>query len=269
LDLQREITGLRLSHSVELSELSPGTRYYYQAVSSYGVNADTSAIGTFTTIVTKPGEFHILRLPTGDSVKIDGAVQEWPAQYLLATVNGDENVYYRTDSNAIVPDSEWNAELYGAYDDDFVYFAVKVIADDYILFQGQAAWREDNIKVNPGGQAAAFYVWINGVTTNPSCPYKVDSTLFASMRPDGNGQLPVYEFALSRNVLDPFGALSFQISVGTEDNDSNGTGLDQTYIGFGAYYDGDKLDTGASQWDNPLSYPMCYLETQEGPPLLP
>jgi hypothetical protein len=61
---------------------------------------------------------------------------------------------------------------------------------------------------------------------------------------------------------------SFQLNVGTEDEDVSGCN-DETYLGFGVYYMGTKQDWNNNPWDNPVLYPMFMLSQTEGPPLKP
>jgi hypothetical protein len=123
----------------------------------------------------------------------------------------------------------------------------------------------DNLKGNFGGQAMGFYIGINGqVYILPSSPLSLGVTFLADMNPNGNGSFPTYEFAIMKNLQDPFMMSMFQFSVGTEDTDASSQ---YCYVAVGAEYTGNKQDWSGNPWDNPLYYPIFTLNTTEGPPM--
>jgi len=142
-------------------------------------------------------------------------------------------------------------------------------AGGIIVSTGERVRDADNLIVNPGGSAMAFYIGLDGRThTNPSSPYIVGTNLFTAAASKGNGGFPVYEFSILKSMVDPFGMGSYQFSVGTEDqDDSNRT--DMQYLGFGTYYTGPKQDWNNNPWDNPLYYPTYNLVEQVGGSLMP
>lgn len=265
LGMSQPAAGYGLLHRINLTGLSSDTRYYFRVVSGNGVSGDTSGLRSFTTRLTRPSTIRILKLPAGSAPALDGSLTEWPAEYLVATISGDENVFARNASAGLDPATEWNGELYAACDGDRVYFAVKVTSDDAVIGSGAEVYDADNLKVNPGGSAMAFYIGMdNRVKANPSCPYTLGTTLFAVADAVSDNGLPVYEFSLSSSVLDPFGMGTFQLSVGTEDQDDNGR-TDMHFLGFGTYYTGNKLDWSGNAWDNPSFYPTFNLLNDLGP----
>lgn len=275
-DMGTQTDPLSLSHVVQVSGLSPATLYFYRAFSQSGVFSDTSPLAAFSTRLTATPRYVIKRLPAGSVPVVDGVLTEWPPEYLITTISGDENVYGRDALTAIDPSVEWNGALYAAWDDDRVYFAVKVTADDVYLKghgttsgcgSGNTTPVFDNLKIHPGGCDMGFYMWSNGdLEREPSFPYDIGSTIIAAVTPVSGNGLPEYEFSLARNVLDPFDMKDFQISVYSEDQDeANGTGT--TVLGFGTYYVDSKQDWASTPWGNPLYYPAYNLADTEGPGL--
>jgi hypothetical protein len=152
-------------------------------------------------------------------------------------------------------------ELYVTWDDQMVYFGVKVLNDNVLITTGATPVNTDNIKVNPGGQAMAFYIGINGVVQiNPSSPYIPNVNLKTGLNPTGNGTFPTYEFGIQKDLLDPFMMNMYQFSVGSEDNDDN-SNMDQCFLAVGAEYTDFKQAWDANPWDNPLYYPTFNLTT--------
>jgi hypothetical protein len=213
-----------------------------------------------------PSLYNVLKLPASQVPVIDGNLDEWPQEYFIDSLHSDDNVRAR---DALEP---WTREeiqmgLYMTWDDNWVYCAVKIIYDDVLITTGDSPWKMDNIRVNPGGQAMAFYIGINGtVMVNPSSPYTVGVNLLAAMQQDGNGDFPTYEFAIQKDMLYPFMMNNYQMAIGSEENDDNNTS-DQCYAYVGFEYLGPKQDWNSSAWDNPLYYPIFTLVNIEGPPL--
>lgn len=207
-----------------------------------------------------PGSFEIKKLPSGSTPAVDGEISGWGEAYFLDSLKSNDNVYYGTDNWA---PSMYQFNVYAAHDEAKVYFVVAVTCDPTNTVCGtQNGWSNcDNIKINPGGQAMAFYVWANGTSyLNPSCPYTLNSTVFCTSNPTGSkGTLPAYEFSLDKTVIDPFGMNTFQLSVGSEDN--------VVFAAVGAEYTGNKHDDASNPWDNPLYYPTFTLAETEGPPI--
>jgi hypothetical protein len=212
-----------------------------------------------------PATYTVLRLPAGSMPTIDGSLNDWPAGYFIDSIQSDDNVYGRDDLVPWSPD-EFQMQLYCTWDDTWVYFGVKIIRDDVLITSTpeNSVCKIDNIKVNPGGQAMAFYIGIDGsVLPNPSSPYIPGSNLMTGMNPSGNGTFPTYEFAIQKDLLDPFMMNMYQFSIGSEENDDN-TYTDSYFLAVGAEYLGSKQDWNSNSWDNPLYYPTFTLTTTEG-----
>jgi hypothetical protein len=208
-----------------------------------------------------PAVYTVLKAPAGSMPTIDGDLADSPEGYFIDSLHSDDNVYGRDGG-------EWTREeiqmgLYCVWDDQMVYFGVKVIYDDELISSGANAWSMDNIKVNPGGQAMAFYIALNGeVVTNPSSPYIPNVNLKTGLKPTGNGTFPTYEFAIQKDLLDPFYMNMYQFSIGSEETDA---GNQQCFVAIGAEYTGNKTDWNGNPWDNPLYYPTYTLDPTEGP----
>ena len=216
-------------------------------------------------LMAEPALYQLLTLPSGSAPTIDGTADEWPESYFIDTLDSDDNVYYRTSTTPWTA-ANYQIRVYGAHDAAKIYFAVKVITDDVNTMCGtQDKWSAcDNIKINPGGKAVAFYVWANGTSfRNPSCPYVVGTSLWLGGNPTGSGAFPSYEFAVDKMVADPFGMGTMQLSVGSEDNDGNS----ELFAAVGAEYLGPKQDDASNPWDNPTSYPTFNMSTTEGSPV--
>jgi hypothetical protein len=195
----------------------------------------------------------------GFTPTLDGDASEWTSDYLIGQITSDDNVYYRDGTGWTADDFQY--ELYGTWDADNVYFCCKVTADDDPMNSASAgAWSTDNMKINPGGQAASMYLTSDGrQVPNPSCPYTIGSTFQSSTNPTGNGSFPVYEFSISKTIIDPFGMGQFTFSPGSEENDAGGS--DALYVCVGAEYLGNKQSDSDNPWDNPLYYPLFTMVT--------
>jgi len=225
-----------------------------------------------TLLFAAPSNYKILRLPPGSRVLVDGNITHiWPDAYFIDSICSDANVQARDDS--IWTRQDIQLKVWAAWDDTDVYFAVKVISDDVYTLCGGASYSAgcDNLKVNPGGQAAAFYVYSTGdVFRNPSNPWQVDADLHTGTNSYGEGSgLPSYEFSIKRTVLDQFDLRSFQLSVGTEDEDGGkGNSSNECFVAIGVEYLGNK-NYWPSQWDNQLYYPTWTLKDSLGPLVKP
>ncbi len=212
-----------------------------------------------------PSQYQVKKMPAGSPAPaIDGSISEWSEEYFVDSLQGDTNVYYRTTTTPWTRD-QFQMKLYMTYDDSKVYFAVQVIQDDENSVCGtQGLWSGgcDNMKPNPGGKGASFYIWANGTyRISASCPYVVNSTLWIGG--NGTGAFPVYEFAIRRDALDTIAAGYFTFSVATEDVDPNqGEGC---FAGIGGEYIGEwKLDCPSISCGT-YYYPTFTLSTDEGP----
>jgi hypothetical protein len=211
-----------------------------------------------------PKVYHVKKLPTGSAPTVDGTVTEWNESYFIDTLDSDANVYFESSSPWTA--SEIQMRVYAAHDDAKVYWAVKITSDNVVNICGATHWSGgcDNLKFNPGGTAAAFYLYsANIIFKNPSSPYTVNSDLWASANATGNGTFPTYEIALSKTIVDMFGFDSIAFSVGTEDEDLGGA----CYAAVGAYYLGNKLDDASNPWNNVNYYPYWVFVTTPGDPL--
>jgi hypothetical protein len=208
-----------------------------------------------------PSTYSVLKLPAGSEPNMDGDVLgEWPIEYFIDSLHSDDNLYARDDGLPEWTRAMFQMQGYLAWDDSWVYFGVKVVADDD-KDDASCAWNSDNLKINPGGQAMAFYICPNGeIKPNPSNPYTIGTTLIGAAIADAGDGLPSYEFKIDKALLDPFLMGLWQLSVGTEDQGS-------VFAAIGAEYTGNKQDWNGNPWDNPLYYPTYSLLTQEGPPM--
>lgn len=202
-----------------------------------------------------PANYEVLR--TLSSPVVDGNLSDWPEVFFIDSLTSDNNVICR---DALTP---WAREdiqfcVYSCYDSDKVYFAIKMVSDDTYLPEN--TWCSDAFKINPGGQAMAFYVRCSGdILINPSCPYDLNSTLFAVCNPTGNNGLAAAEISLAMNVVDPLNMMyQFQLYVGMDENDSVNC-HDEKFLGIGVEYTGQKQDWASSGWDNPLYYPTFHF----------
>jgi hypothetical protein len=217
-------------------------------------------------LMAAPSTFTVKKLPAGSAPNIDGDMSEWVIDYFVDSLHSDDNCYYREASGGgLLPEwarDKYQMEAYMTWDDAWVYYAVKITGDDDP--QGApatCAYDQEALKVNPGGQAMAFYLCNSGdFKVNPSSPYTVGVTLKGGANPTGNTGLPTYEFAIDLALLDPFNMQMWQLSVGTEDNATY-------FMGLGAEYTGPKDDGDGNPWDNPLYYPTYTLSSEEGPSL--
>jgi len=208
-----------------------------------------------------PSSYDILKLPAGSAPTLDGNLGDWNDAYLIDSLRSNSNAFCFDDSLATFSRDRLQYYVYAAHDDAKVYYAVKVVADNKVLASG--TYGGDCIKINPGGQAAAFYVWSNGtIQKNPSDPYLQGTDFDAKVNTTGNGTLPTYEFFITSAALDQFGMGMWQICVGMEDNDRwyGGIGVECNITHTGACWN-------SNPWDNQLYYPTWNASTTEGPPL--
>jgi hypothetical protein len=214
-------------------------------------------------VFAAPATYNILALATGSSAPtIDGDVTEWPDCYLVDSLKTIDNVYCMDDTISGFDRNRLQYYVYATHDVDNVYYAIKVVADNKIVVGG--TYGSDCIKINPGGQAAAFYVWSNNtIQRNPSNPYTVGVNMDGKCLSTGNAPYPTYEFYIAKATLDQFGLGSWQISVGMEDND-------RLYLGIGVECKVNHTAAAcwnSNPWDNQLYYPTWVASTTEGCPL--
>jgi hypothetical protein len=201
-----------------------------------------------------PAQYTIL--PTATPPVIDGNLTEWNDTYFIDSLRSDDNIFAR---DALTPWDRANFQymVYAAHKDSIVYFAIKQIADNVIIL-GNMPSCDDAWKINPGGKATSFYMFFNArIWLNPSCPFTQGSTLFATVIPNGNGNLPTAEFSLD---LNPYHMNTFQLSVGFEEGDTPPSDCNDTHAGgIGVEYQYSKSWDAGSQWDNPMYYPTFTL----------
>ena len=220
------------------------------------------------TLMAAPSNYTIAKLPAGSTPAIDGSITEWVDGYFIDSLRSTDNVFSMDQPPWTA--AKFQIRVYAAWDDLNVYFAMKVMTDAVNLVCGSnTAYISgcDNMKVNPGGQASAFYVYSNNlVFRNPSNAWQVNADLFAAANSTGgNNGLPSYEFSVSRAVLDQFDLQNFQLMVGSEDEDAAG-GANETFCGVGVSKPGTTKPFDQS-WDNSLYYPSWTLSPTEGPAL--
>ncbi|MBL8026935.1 MAG: T9SS type A sorting domain-containing protein [Fibrobacteres bacterium] len=202
-----------------------------------------------------------LKTYSGWTPSVDGSLNEWPETAFIDSIQSDANVFARS-STLPWTRNEFQMKLYGTYDSLWIYFAVKVIADDSVHMPDSAGSVStgDNLKVNPSGQKKSFYIGANGkVSLSTSSPFVLNSTLFARfLKSTYTGNLPHYEFKLSRIVVDPLKSEQFILSIGSEDTD-NRQQTSLCYLAPGVDYTGSKQDWLSNPWDNPAYYPTFKL----------
>jgi len=224
-------------------------------------------------LTAAPSEYTIKQWAGATVPAIDGDISEWADSLFIDSLRSDDNVYARSASLDPWTPAQFQYKLYLAYtsspinqgtlnasDTGYIYGAAIVTRDpDYVVGHG---WSADNMKINPGGQAQAFYINSDGTapTLNQYSPYTLDTTLFATCMTYGNAadSLPTYEFALRRDVTDPFAAGIFQASFGSEEYKTGNLIL---FCAVGAEYTENKQDWGSNPWDQTFYYPSFSLAT--------
>jgi len=212
-----------------------------------------------------PSTYNILKLPAGTTVTIDANISKWPDAYFVDSLRNNNNVYVLW-NDSIWTRADFQMHIFAAYDDNSVYFAVKIISDDVYRPCGGTSYSLgcDNIKINPGGQATAFYLYPTGaLARNPSCPWIPETDLKTAANPHGGlSGFPSYEFSIAKGLIG--GTMgTFQLSVGTEDEDDS-VGNNESFEAVGVEYLGNKKNY-SGQWDNQLYYPTFTLSTTIGP----
>jgi hypothetical protein len=207
-----------------------------------------------------PSTYTVLMLESGASITVDGDLSDWGPVFFVDSVQSDNNIFCR-DNTFDWTATDFQYEVSIAHDASKVYFALKTTQDEGSDL-GTNTGCSDSYKINPGGQAAAFYVFFNGSTNfNPSCPYAEGSTAIIGINTSGNGtNLPTVEFSLDKTIIDPFGMGMFQICPGFEEGDTPDC-MDTHYGGIGVEYTGNKQDWSSNPWDNPLYYPTFTLSS--------
>ena len=189
---------------------------------------------------------------------------------MIDSISSPYNVLYTDDTNWTPADFQF--KVWAAWDDSNVYFAAKVLRDDvYGLCGSSTTWicGCDNFKINPGGQAAMFYLFSNGqIFRTYYNPWQQMANLQFKVNPHGgeNG-LPSYECSLNRIVLDSFIQKPFQLLVGSEDEDAgSGTCGNETFLFVGLEYKGNIHIPRESEpiWD----YPTYTLSSTVGASIL-
>ncbi|MBL8025147.1 MAG: fibronectin type III domain-containing protein, partial [Fibrobacteres bacterium] len=253
-------SGLDIDHVAILKGLTSDAVYFYRVISSNSEDADTSDVFAFSTRAGTNSIYKIKKLPANAIPAIDGNLQDWPREYIIGTITGDDNVFARESNSPMDASTNWNGELYEGWHDTIAYFAIRVTTDDvYKLGSGITPNQFDNIKVNPGGSGKAFYLWSDGVMTkNPACLFDNGTTLKQKVNSTSNGGLPVYEFSFPYDYLTPSVAIDeFRLNIGTEDADADGSS--KLFLGFGVYYIGSKQEWETGNWNNPAYYPTFKL----------
>ena len=205
-----------------------------------------------------PSSYQIPGCAAGFTPAIDGNLSEWSDTYFIDSLRSDDNIFCR-DNTFPWTRADFQYKVFAAHDDAKVYFSLQLLADEG--FQtGSSGGCDDGWKINPGGKATAFYLMHNGtVIVNPSCPFALGSTLFATIIPTPNQPNCTAEFSLDKMVLDPFGMGTFQLCVGMEEGDTPDC-MDTHYGGIGVEYLGNKQDWNSNPWDNPMYYPTFSLQ---------
>lgn len=253
--------GYYSSQSIRVSGLNPDVRYEYSVrVEDESGGADTAGPYFFTTQDSIMPSSYTIPPKGGFSLVMDGSTGEWPEILFLDSIQGDENVYFRTNST-LWNRNEMQFQVSAAYDADFVYLAVKVVSDDRSRI-GNLPGSFDNLKVNVPG-ASEMYVQImsgGSIIYGASSPFRGggSAAFTGSAAVSGNPSLPSYECRMARSILDPFNTGDFQLSVEMNDEDTL-NGLNSCYLAVGAAYTGAKQSTSMQPWNNPLYFPEFHL----------
>ena len=227
-------------------------------------------LSAMVVIYASPSFYNILRLPAGTTVAINADISKWPQEYFIDSIHGDANVFWEDDSSWARAD--FQMQVLAAWDDSNVYFAAKVVSDDIYSPCGSSTYvcGCDNLLVNPGLQAAQFYLFSNGsLFRNVSNPWQTNSNLQVFGNPHGGeNNLPSYDISISRKVMDQFDRRSFQFFVGTDDEDGDsGRCSNECRVGIGVEFLGNRHIFGNQ--DRPSYYPTWYLSDSLGPVLKP
>ncbi|MBL8029449.1 MAG: T9SS type A sorting domain-containing protein [Fibrobacteres bacterium] len=215
-------------------------------------------------------KYKIKKLATGLAVNVDGFPTEWNESYFIDSLHSDDNVYARSTCLG-----EWNPKwyqykLYLAYDDEWIYGVGVTTRDSaYVLRTTGWAGSGDNMKLNIGGQAQAFYIPNDGAApvTNPSCPFQSNVNMFARARTYGNlaDSLPTYEFKFKKEIVIAFeGQTEFDFSFGSEEVNSVCADESGFFLAVGAEYTGFKQNWSGNPWDQATYYPTFTLDTAKG-----
>ncbi|MFH1760367.1 MAG: T9SS type A sorting domain-containing protein [bacterium] len=217
-------------------------------------------------LFAEPATFTIKKAANNNPITVDGDLSDWSAENLITTLDdGQKNVYFKGGSgggnHVFSRATDWDGELYGIFDDSLVYFAVKNTVDDDIQHGSTGGWEVDYLKINLGfSDRMAMFAAGSTITVNGSfdeltnCKLAINST-------GNNDSMPIYEFSITRELLDLFNSGMFKLSIGPEDNDA----VKKTFLGFGA----DNPDSALwkidlNQWDDISYYATYVLEGEAG-----
>jgi hypothetical protein len=216
-----------------------------------------------------PQSYAIKKLPAGKTISIDGNAADWNESFFIDSLHGDENVYKRPRWMEEWITALFQYKLYLAHtssptpdgDTGYVY-GLAVVTRDPAYMVGNGA-NFDNLKIDPPDHNAGLYLNSNGSNPrfNSACPYSMNRTLFARVTTYGQDSLPVYEFALRKDIFDPEElakqGVPVSYSFGSEENkppsyDQNVN--DQVFLAVGAY----RVSTFKDDWSYSLDYASFY-----------
>jgi hypothetical protein len=217
----------------------------------------------FSFVFSMPETFIIYKINSMETPPIiDGDLSDWNENYKIKTAITENNVYQIVSMPLDAKD--WNADYYCAWDDKWMYFGIRVTADDKIVRGNNDL--SDCVYIIPTVLDHGKWIYLfNNVLGygNPSfCagnPININ-TFSCGVNMYGNGVFPTYEFKMDMPVLRSCapgnGIDSLKIMVGTIDDESDsGWGPD---LGFGVEYLGQKYYY-ESQCYYPWTYPTYKL----------
>ncbi|OGJ88284.1 MAG: hypothetical protein A2268_05220 [Candidatus Raymondbacteria bacterium RifOxyA12_full_50_37] len=202
---------------------------------------------------------------------IDGDLSDWNEAYMVRNVafNSLDQLYYveSSDMSAWTGfDTDYNAKVYLAHDNNNLYIGWQTTIDDIPLHAGYDWYESDNLCLSFGAKDDWMYV-INAPILHDSNPrtlaydYLLDGAEAAVTVQD----LPVYEIKLPLLSIPRFYPTNppfMLISIGTWDADGTGAGQ---YMGLGATYIGSKHDAITNPWDNSAYYPIMQILSTSPP----
>ncbi|MBL8025341.1 MAG: T9SS type A sorting domain-containing protein [Fibrobacteres bacterium] len=225
-------------------------------------------------IFTAPSQYQIKKMSPDFVFTLDGDAKEWNESYFIDSLHSDNNVFVRSAEVPLWTPSRFQCKLYLCHtgpnsDSGWIYGAIKVIRDtNYIVRISGFAGDADNMKLNLGGQAQAFYIPSDGAAPfpNPSCPFQTNISMNAKCKTYANtiDSLPGYEFRLRKDVLKCSDTnTSFRFSFGTEDvSVVNGLKV-YIFAGIGVENTGNK-SFSSSAWDQISYYPTFTVSSTQG-----
>ncbi|OGJ88859.1 MAG: hypothetical protein A2487_00295 [Candidatus Raymondbacteria bacterium RifOxyC12_full_50_8] len=201
---------------------------------------------------------------------MDGDLADWDEGYNVGGFTSEDNIYYVSGGTMDSWDGfsvDYQASMYLAHDETYLYIGWRTLADDYVKSGVNDRTACDDMKICFGAKDDLLKLFNNSVSdSNPIClSYQYDH--LAGVRMGVHPDLPVYELRLRKDELrfyfptvNPPFAL---VSIGTEDIDTPEDG--DNYLGLKAKYTGTKTDGATNPWDNNANYPIVQFLDEYAP----